>query len=196
MENSIGREIFLLREKKGLTQGQLAERIPGLRQKDISEIENGKRQPTARILQQIANALGHIWVLQQRSYENMDLAIKDTVNSINFMPRGEEKLWIRTSRNTYESIKVSDIMYVEAYDHYLKITIKVRNGPILFRSSLKSFHENIVSVYPAFFRLTRSHIVNLQFIERIEGNLIFIGDQRFPIPKKNRFEFLEKLNLI
>jgi ribosome-binding protein aMBF1 (putative translation factor) len=53
----IALQVIDLREKHGLTQGQLAERC-GVDQGDISRIERGATSPTARTLQRIANALG------------------------------------------------------------------------------------------------------------------------------------------
>ncbi|WP_420611067.1 helix-turn-helix domain-containing protein [Candidatus Poriferisodalis sp.] len=52
----IAMQVVDLREKHGLTQGQLAERC-GVNQADISRIERGSTSPTARTLQRIADAL-------------------------------------------------------------------------------------------------------------------------------------------
>jgi transcriptional regulator with XRE-family HTH domain len=49
-------QIMELRERHGLTQGELAERC-GIDQGDISRIERGSTSPTARTLQRIAEAL-------------------------------------------------------------------------------------------------------------------------------------------
>ncbi len=49
-------QIIGLRERHGLTQGELAERC-GIDQGDISRIERGSTSPTARTLQRIAEAL-------------------------------------------------------------------------------------------------------------------------------------------
>lgn len=52
----IAMQVVDLRERHGLTQGQLAERC-GVNQADISRIERGSTSPTARTLQRIADAL-------------------------------------------------------------------------------------------------------------------------------------------
>jgi ribosome-binding protein aMBF1 (putative translation factor) len=49
-------QVIELRERHGLTQKQLAERC-GIDQADISRIERGSTNPTARTLQRIAEAL-------------------------------------------------------------------------------------------------------------------------------------------
>lgn len=45
------------RERKGLTQKELAQ-ICGITQTTVSEIENGKANPTLEVLQRLAEALG------------------------------------------------------------------------------------------------------------------------------------------
>ena len=52
----IAMQIVELRERRGLTQGELARRC-GIDQGDISRIERGSTSPTARTLQRIAAAL-------------------------------------------------------------------------------------------------------------------------------------------
>ena len=52
----IAMQVVALRERHNLTQAQLAERC-GIDQGDISRIERGSTNPTARTLQRIAEAL-------------------------------------------------------------------------------------------------------------------------------------------
>ena len=52
----IAMQVVALRERHNLTQAQLAERC-GIDQGDISRIERGSTNPTARTLQRVAEAL-------------------------------------------------------------------------------------------------------------------------------------------
>ncbi len=52
----IALQVIELRERRGLTQAQLAERC-GMDQGDISRIERGSTSPTARTLQRLGDAL-------------------------------------------------------------------------------------------------------------------------------------------
>jgi ribosome-binding protein aMBF1 (putative translation factor) len=54
--HEVALQVIDLREKRGLTQAQLAQRC-GVDQADISRIEHGSTSPTARTLQRIADAL-------------------------------------------------------------------------------------------------------------------------------------------
>lgn len=53
---SIANQVIALRERRGLTQSDLAERT-GIDQADISRIERGSANPTERTLSRIGDAL-------------------------------------------------------------------------------------------------------------------------------------------
>ena len=57
IETRFGRNVQMYRKQRHYTQFQLAE-LCGLNQKYISEIENGKRNVTLRVLNDLAEALG------------------------------------------------------------------------------------------------------------------------------------------
>jgi transcriptional regulator with XRE-family HTH domain len=57
--DTLGRRIFLLRKKRGLTQEQLGARLsPQVTRASIANIESGKQRVLAHSLAQFANALG------------------------------------------------------------------------------------------------------------------------------------------
>ncbi|MBI3988989.1 MAG: type II toxin-antitoxin system RelE/ParE family toxin [candidate division NC10 bacterium] len=57
MELHVGDQVLRLREKRGLTQGQLAAKV-GTAAPNISRLEAGKANPTLRTLAKVAAALG------------------------------------------------------------------------------------------------------------------------------------------
>lgn len=57
MRRLVGRNLARLRQEKGLTQEQLAERS-GFSQQYLSGLERGRRNPTVVTLYEIARALG------------------------------------------------------------------------------------------------------------------------------------------
>ncbi|MBE6845345.1 MAG: helix-turn-helix transcriptional regulator [Ruminococcus sp.] len=54
---SLGKKITLMREKLGITQTELAERIQA-NQSTISKIEHGINKPSAAVIYKIAKVLG------------------------------------------------------------------------------------------------------------------------------------------
>ena len=54
---ALGRNLASLRRKRGLTQEKVQE-LTGVSQQYLSELEAGRRNPTIRLVQRIATALG------------------------------------------------------------------------------------------------------------------------------------------
>ena len=65
---SAGKTIKMLREKHGLTQGQLAIKSY-ISQGRISIYETGKTEPSVQVFEKILNALGYELVIRKRSEE-------------------------------------------------------------------------------------------------------------------------------
>ncbi len=59
MRKLVGRNVKRIRQEKGLTQEQLAERS-GFSQQYISGLEQGRRNPTIVSIYELATALGHM----------------------------------------------------------------------------------------------------------------------------------------
>jgi len=84
-------------------------------------------------------------------------------------------------------IYISDLMYIKADDHYLKIHI-ANNKTHLVRGKLKQIKEELP---PNFIRCHRSYIVNTNFIKQINAtSLILINQEILPISRsyKDNFE--------
>ena len=56
-ERELMRVLVDVRQEKGLTQKEIAERT-GIAQSEISKIENGTRNPSIKLLQKLADGLG------------------------------------------------------------------------------------------------------------------------------------------
>lgn len=82
----------------------------------------------------------------------------------------------------YEKILFEDILYVEGMQNYVNIyTLKGKYMTIL---SLKSLEENLDK--KAFIRVHKSYIVAINKIDGIEGNEIFMQNNRIPISRNYR----------
>jgi transcriptional regulator with XRE-family HTH domain len=68
MRKLVGRNVKRIRERKGLTQEQLAE-LAGFSQQYLSSLEQGRRNPTIITIYELAQALSvsHIELVQQES---------------------------------------------------------------------------------------------------------------------------------
>ncbi|MDN5203863.1 response regulator [Fulvivirgaceae bacterium BMA10] len=133
----------------------------------------------------------------QRTLELAMIKIKgrEEVTQLFVKPLDEDKLWLKTGRNTFEGVSVKNIIRVQADDHYPRIRVSDKKEPILFKSSLSGFYKNILSVYPAFFMLGRQQIINLNFVEKVQDNHVFIDGDKFSIPKDRREELFLLLGI-
>lgn len=94
----------------------------------------------------------------------------------------------RLSRKTEKSImleigakihrvKVSDITYVEVLAHY--VIYHLKNETFKLRGSMKE-QELKLSAYN-FSRIHKSYLVNLAYVENIQGNVIVVAGEQLPV---------------
>ncbi|MDB5091074.1 MAG: response regulator transcription factor [Mucilaginibacter sp.] len=82
----------------------------------------------------------------------------------------------------YEKIPFEEILYVEGMQNYVNIyTLK---GKYVTMLSLKNLEENLDQ--KAFIRVHKSYIVAISKIDGIEGNEIFMQNNRIPISRNYR----------
>jgi len=89
-------------------------------------------------------------------------------------------------------ISVEDILFVKADDNYTRIYIKEKS--YVLTKTLKTLEGKL----PAsdFIRIHRSYVVNLNFIDKIKDNTLFIGKHSLPVSRSYMdvlFNRIEKL---
>lgn len=91
--------------------------------------------------------------------------------------------------NKYEKIYFDEILYVEGMQNY--VTIFTAKGKYITLLNLKSLEQNLDS--KLFIRVHKSYIVSTGKIDGIEGNDIFIGQQRIPISRNYREQVIRQV---
>jgi DNA-binding LytR/AlgR family response regulator len=93
-------------------------------------------------------------------------------------------------RVDYGLVKIilADILFVEAYDNYLKIHI-VNLKPVTVRMTMKT----LLSAVPPglFIRVHRSYIVSLTHIEGVRNKVIYIAGQKIPLGSSYEESFFQ-----
>ncbi|MFL9837004.1 LytTR family DNA-binding domain-containing protein [Flavobacterium sp. ST-75] len=105
-----------------------------------------------------------------------------------------DKLFIKADSKII-SIAFQDIIVVNGQGPYVKI-ISVQGKKIMSLQSMSKLEELLPS---NFYRIHRSHIVNINHIDSIEGNIIKLKNHTAIISKNKREEFLkliDQLNLL
>ncbi len=95
----------------------------------------------------------------------------------------------------YSLIKVyaNDILYIEGMKDYIKIYLLSQPKALITRMSFKMIEEKLPQV--GFFRVHKSYLVNIDRINSIRNNFVFINKQAIPFSEKVKDELYELLNI-
>ncbi|CAL2080654.1 LytTR family DNA-binding domain-containing protein [Tenacibaculum sp. 190524A02b] len=100
----------------------------------------------------------------------------------------EKMLIIKADKKQYR-IPISEIMYVKSENEYVNYVTK-NHGNLLVHGALKDVVA-LLSGSTNFFRIHRSHIVNLSYITYTEGGRVKIQDEFLPISESYKVDFFK-----
>lgn len=106
-----------------------------------------------------------------------------------------ESLYLPVKKG-YEKIAKSQVLYLMAEGAYVKVFVVGEDKPLLFTMNL----GHLAQYFPmtAFHRLSRSLLINLEYVARVERTQLFMQDQPvpLPIPEGNRNDLMKKLAIV
>jgi len=91
--------------------------------------------------------------------------------------------------NKYEKILFDDILYVEGMQNY--VSIYTSRGKYITLLYIKNLEENLDP--QQFIRVHKSYIVSIRKIEGIEGNEIFMQQNRIPMSRNYREQVIKQV---
>lgn len=106
----------------------------------------------------------------------------DTENKI-------QSIFIKANKKTVQ-IRFNEIIYVEGLGDYIKIYTETTH--FITNLSMKKMEEALPS--DIFFRIHKSHIVNLQKISAIDGNMVEVCAKKLMIGHNYRADFFTRIN--
>lgn len=106
----------------------------------------------------------------------------DTENKI-------QSIFIKANKKTVQ-IRFNEIIYVEGLGDYIKIYTETTH--FITNLSMKKMEEALPS--DIFFRIHKSHIVNLQKISAIDGNMVEVCTKKLMIGHNYRADFFTRIN--
>jgi len=89
-------------------------------------------------------------------------------------------------------LKKDDIIFLESMRDYVKFVTAARN--YVTYSTLKNMEEKLIG--PNFIKVHRSYIVNINKIDDIRGNTIYLLGNQIPIGKGHKDEVAARLNIL
>ena len=89
-------------------------------------------------------------------------------------------------------LKKDDILFLESMRDYVKFVTPAKN--YITYSTLKNMEEKLIG--PNFIKVHRSYIVNINKIDDIRGNTIYLLGNQIPIGKGHKEEVAARLNIL
>lgn len=128
-----------------------------------------------------------------KPYNSKDLMIAIELafaksNSQNFTvekQKIDEVIFIKTSTQ-YKKVKLKNILYLEASGSYAKVI--TAEEEYLVSNNLSHFEE--IVHHPSFKRIHRSYIVNIDYVDALEGNSLVVNHQSLPVSKAFQKEIM------
>lgn len=109
--------------------------------------------------------------------------------AIGRMKKQKQVYFTVTTENGLQKLAVSDIYYIESQAHNaIYRTIK---GDFISRATMKEL-ENMMCEY-GFFRCGKGYLVNLKHVDGVFGGNCIIRDEKIPISRIKKKEFMEQL---
>lgn len=99
-----------------------------------------------------------------------------------------DSIFLSSDKNHYQ-VKLSEILYLEAYGNFVKIYTTERM--ILVSGSMKSMEEKLP--LDQFVRVHKSYIVPLAKIEKLSGNTLYISDKAIPVGRYYKKELENRM---
>jgi DNA-binding LytR/AlgR family response regulator len=110
---------------------------------------------------------------------------------ISVNPFAAESLYLPFEKG-HERIIKQEVLYIEAEGAYVKIFELDRSR--LFTMNLGYLVQFFST--PNFYRLSRSYLINLNYVERVERNQLFIKGSGLPFPEPQYKEVMQQLAVI
>jgi DNA-binding LytR/AlgR family response regulator len=115
--------------------------------------------------------------------------------STNPNPIVAEAIFLPFDKGLKKLIK-QEVLYLKADGSYVKVYLKDETNPYLFSMNLGHLAQYFST--PNFYRLSRSLLINLNCIERIERDQLYVRNQESPIqiPEGNKTDLMKQLAVI
>lgn len=112
-------------------------------------------------------------------------------------PQASESLFLPVEQGKgHLKISKNDVMYLSAAGSYVEVYLHRESKPLVFSMNLGYLSQFFMTHH--FYRLSRSLVVNLMYLERIEKNQLFLTGRETPLPfpESQHRELLHKLAVI
>ena len=124
--------------------------------------------------------------------ENRTASIQAATLPVNEIIALPDVVFIRDKAGNFRKQEIAEILYIEADRAYC--TIYTTKDTYVQTSSMAHIREKMK--HPHLIQVSRSHVVNMNKIDGIKGNMLLIRDMEIKIGGQFRDAFLQRLNLV
>jgi len=103
-------------------------------------------------------------------------------------PPKSDFIFVKTNRKIVK-VNFKEILFVESYGEYVKIN--TQDDVILALQTMGAMEQIVPPQH--FVRIHRSHIVNLNYVKEIEGNMVRLEEHTLSVSKRMREAFIRRL---
>lgn len=132
------------------------------------------------------------YLLKPFTYERFEQAVEKVNEYYSFMHKvsstQKSQIYVRADYKLVK-IEVSDILFVEGLDDYLRIHLK-GGIQVVTRMTLKTMEQKLPN--NDFIRVHRSYIVSFPYIDSVRNKVICLGEKEIPIGRSFEKSFFEK----
>jgi DNA-binding LytR/AlgR family response regulator len=96
-------------------------------------------------------------------------------------------IYIKADRK-FIRLKLDDIQYIKGMKDYVMVYTKTDRH--MTAMNIKTIFNQLV--HPAFVRISKSYIINSNYIKEVNQNGVVIGDEEIPLGKTYKEEFIER----
>lgn len=122
------------------------------------------------------------------TYQNL-LSENTLKNSVELSDK--DFLLIKSDRRFYK-IKFEDVKFIEGLKDY--VVIHTTTQKLITAMNLKTIHQKIIS--ESFMRVSKSYIVNFNYIQSFDNHTIYIDDSEIPLGEIFKAEFFAKYSIL
>lgn len=130
------------------------------------------------------------------SQKEINTQLNTLVNNLQTDEQAKKKIILKTFDNIH-MVKVKDIVYLESDGRYTTVWLAT-GGSVIVSETLKHYHEMLGDM--GFYRLHKSYLINLEYIQRFEkaegGYVILEGGAKVPVASRKREDLLELFDRI
>lgn len=132
---------------------------------------------------------------KEELYTTIEIVLSNFLNqdedTKNDKQNNEEALFIKV-KDAMVKLYFDEILYLKSAHVYVEIVLKSKKRHLV-RASLI---EIINKLNNSFLQVHRSYIINLDFVDKINGNTLIVCNEKIPVSKKYKELVLKNLNLI